>query len=40
MKVNFKNCRTEISSFYGTGAFIVIIVKRKYHIPIAGKYNS
>ena len=40
MKMNFKNCRTEISSSSGTGAFIVKIVECEYHIAITAKYNS
>ena len=40
MKVIFKNCRTEILYFSGTGGFIDIIVELEYHIAIAGKYNS
>ena len=40
MKVDFKNCRAETLSSYGTGTFIVIIVEGEYHIAITGKYNS
>ena len=38
--MDFKNCRTETSSSYGTGTFISIIVEGEYDIAIAGKYNS
>ena len=34
MKVDFKNCRTETSSSYGTGTFIVIIIEGEYHIQL------
>ena len=40
MNVIFKNCRTEILYFPGTGGFIDTIVELKYHIAIAGKCNS
>ena len=40
MKVNFKNCRTETLSSWGTGAVTVVIAEREYYIAIAGKYNS
>ena len=40
MKVNIKNCLTENLYSYRTDAFIVITVKREYHIAIDVKFNS